>query len=110
MLYSRSVQYAIRALALLANQPSQQFVPIPDIARAARVPLPFLAKIVQNLAHKGLVTSRKGPGGGIALARPPAAMTLAEIQRAVEGEDRVGRCVLGLPRCSDHNPCPMHDV
>lgn len=110
MLYSRSAQYAIRALAVLAGEPPGEFVPIQELARSAGVPLPFLAKIMQTLARGRLVISRKGPGGGVALARPARNVTLAEIVCAVDGDDPVRECVLGLPRCSDRSPCPVHDV
>lgn len=110
MLYTRSAQYAIRALALLASEPRDNYVPIRDVARSARVPLPFLAKIMQVLARSGLVDSRRGPGGGVRLARAPHAVTLEEIVVAVDGEDSVRECVLGLPHCADTNPCPVHEV
>lgn len=110
MLYSRSAQYAIRALAVLAGASRGAFIPIQDLAHSAGVPLPFLAKIMQVLARSRLVVSQKGPGGGVALARPPAGVTLEAIVRAIDGDDAVSECVLGLPRCSDRSPCPVHDV
>jgi Rrf2 family protein len=110
MLYSRSAQYAIRALALMANESWDACVSIQEIARSARVPLPFLAKIMQTLAKCGIVVSQKGPGGGVALARPPQAVTLEEIVIAIDGDGIMRGCVLGLARCSDRNPCPVHEV
>jgi Rrf2 family protein len=110
VLYSRSAQYAIRALAVLAAEPPGQFVAIKQLSRIAGVPLPFLAKTMQALTRSGILCSRQGPGGGIALARSAGEVTLDDIVRVIDGDDPARGCVLGLARCSDRSPCPVHDV
>ena len=109
MIYSRSTQYAIRAMARLAALPAGTFVPVRDLAHDAQVPLAFLAKIMQTLTRRGLLASQKGPGGGIALSRAAAAITLEDIVVAVDGQELVSTCILGLQRCSDASPCVVHE-
>jgi Rrf2 family nitric oxide-sensitive transcriptional repressor len=65
-----------------------------------------LAKIVRNLADSGFITTQRGARGGFALARPPQAITLGEVVRALENDQALvecfredgGACVL-TPRC-----------
>lgn len=55
------------------------------LAARAGLPVPTVQKIVSRLTAAGLLRSVRGAGGGLQLARPPAAITLAEIVEAVEG-------------------------
>jgi Rrf2 family protein len=110
MMYSRSAQHAIRAMTYLSTLPPQTYCPVREVAKASRVPLPFLAKIIQALCRRGLVSTQKGPGGGVALARSPSRITLAEVVAAIDGREIMKECVLGLPRCGDASPCAMHSV
>jgi len=110
MLYSRSAQYAIRAMAHLATLPPAMYQPVRDVALKTRVPEQFLAKIMQMLARRRLVRSQKGRGGGVALALPPQRITVDDIVHAVDGEDPGKECLLGLTHCSDAAPCIVHEV
>jgi len=66
-----------------------------------------LAKVLQRLAHAGLVTSMRGPQGGFKLARPAEEITLLEIFEAIEGTLTVHACLLGQPKCLGH--CVLGD-
>lgn len=80
-----------------------------QIAEAANVPKPFLAKILLQLKKAGLVLARKGPGGGYALARKPENITLQQISLVMDqGFPGSRQCILGLERCMDQHPCPLH--
>lgn len=109
-MFSRGCQYAIRALVYLAEQNGSQCCQIREIADRLDVPYPFLAKVTQSLVSRGLVTSQKGPGGGIRLAREPGSIRLAAVIEAVDGPNSVKGCVLGLPECGDDDPCPLHEA
>ena|SRR5260221_10043525 len=69
MLYSKPCEYAIRALAQIAQAPKNEEVRAQEIARKEKLPRPVLAKVLQELVRKGLLKSRRGPGGGFRLAR-----------------------------------------
>ncbi len=109
MLYSRPCEYAIRATTYLARQRDGELVPVSEIARAERITLPFLSRILYDLARNGLLESRKGPGGGFRLARPARQIKLRDIVDAVDGLAGLERCATGLSVCSDEIPCPLHD-
>lgn len=80
---SAKADYACRAMAelALAEPPAKA----ERLATAQSIPLKFLENILLDLKHAGLVESQRGGDGGYWLARPPAAITLADIIRAVEG-------------------------
>ena len=57
------------------------------------VPLPTAQKLVGRLAAAGLLQSARGAAGGFRLARPAAAISLADIVEAVEGRIALTTCV-----------------
>lgn len=84
MRISAKADYAVRAaveLALAGEGP----VKGEAISRAQGIPPKFLENILGDLRHAGLVQSRRGADGGYALARPAAAITVADVIRAVDG-------------------------
>jgi Rrf2 family transcriptional regulator, iron-sulfur cluster assembly transcription factor len=109
MIFSRPCEYAIRALTSLAVAPSGA-ARAEEIAQAEGIPLPILSKVLQDLVRKGLLESRRGPGGGFRLARRLDLITLRDVVAAIDGLDPFYACVTGLPGCSDETPCPLHDM
>ena len=86
MKISQKADYAVRAVIDLAlhsraGAPSR----VAEIARRGRIPEKFLEAIVVDLRKAGLVSSRRGPEGGHALAQPPSAITLGMIRAAIDG-------------------------
>ncbi len=55
------------------------------LAEETGLPLPTVQKLVSRLSAAGLIESARGTGGGFRLARPPAAISVADIVEAVEG-------------------------
>jgi len=109
MMFSRADEYAIRAMTFLAGQPAGKLTGAREISKAENIPMQFLWKILQNLAKRRLIRSFKGLRGGYELAQRADQVTLSMVLQANDGADRFGRCVLGLPHCSDGNPCPLHE-
>jgi Rrf2 family protein len=109
MIYSRSAEYAIRAFVHLAQVPEGKFAMVKNIAEQEEIPAHFLAKILQQLARKGLLRSSKGPTGGFALRVPPSDVRLLDIVEALDGLTAYQQCASGLAECSDEMPCSMHD-
>jgi Rrf2 family iron-sulfur cluster assembly transcriptional regulator len=109
MIYSRSAEYAIRAFVHLAQVPDGKYAMVKNIAEQEDIPSHFLAKILQQLARKGLLRSSKGPTGGFALRVPAANVKLWDIVEALDGMSQYTACASGLSECSDEMPCSMHD-
>ena len=84
MRISARADYAVRAaveLAAAGEGPTKGEV----IAKAQAIPLKFLENILTDLRHAGIVRSQRGAEGGYWLARPAAAVTVADVIRAVDG-------------------------
>lgn len=74
------------------------------LARETGLPLPTVQKLVSVLTRAGLMVGARGTGGGVRLARPPAAITLADIIEAVEGPIAMTQCA-GPRDQPDAQPC-----
>jgi Rrf2 family protein len=77
--------YAFQALGYLGTQPLDRWVGSDDISEATGVARPYLVRILAALSSKGIINSKKGTGGGYALARKPCLITLCEVVRAIDG-------------------------
>ncbi|MFB6098318.1 MAG: Rrf2 family transcriptional regulator [Salinibacter sp.] len=82
---------------------------IETVSEALDIGFSFLTKVFQQLNEAGLLTSKRGPGGGVALTRPPGDISLYEIVVAIDGTALFEECVLGLPGCGEAEPCPLHE-
>jgi Rrf2 family protein len=109
MIYSRSAEYAIRAFVHLAQVPEGKYAMVKNIAEQEQIPAHFLAKILQQLARKGLLRSSKGPTGGFAMRVDPGEVRLLDIVEALDGLAPFQQCASGLAECNDDMPCSMHD-
>ena len=105
MLSSRA-RYATRALLDLTLHYDEHPVPIQEIATRQDIPLKFLEQILLSLKHSGFVQSRKGPGGGYFLAKPPHQITLGAVVRAMDGPLAPISCVSvsGYMECGCPDP------
>jgi len=63
-----------------------------SLAQETGIPTPTMAKLVSRLTAAGLLRSSRGVGGGLRLARPAAAISLADIVEAVEGPIALTAC------------------
>ena len=89
---TRATEYACLAMLYLAKQPAGKICFTAEIARAERIPTPYLVKVVNLLVKAGLIVSRRGQGGGIELARVADTITLREIVEVTEGEIAFNVC------------------
>ena len=64
-----------------------------QLAEETQLPLPTAQKLVSLLSKGGLLSSTRGTGGGIRLARPASAISLADIVEAVEGPIALTACL-----------------
>jgi Rrf2 family protein len=109
MIYSKSSEYAIRAAVYLARIPDGDYAMAKNIAADEEIPAPFLAKILQELARKGVLLSVKGPSGGFSLKKKASEIRLLDIVAAIDGLDQYDRCAEGHSQCSSKVACPLHD-
>jgi Rrf2 family protein len=82
---TQQLKYAIYGVFDLAYNGSARPVRIEEIGARQRIPARYLEQIFQRLRRAGLVTSKRGPGGGYRLGRPAEEITLADVAVAVDG-------------------------
>ena len=64
---------------------------------------PTIRKVLHPLTRAGLVTAKRGPTGGYALARPAERITLAEAIAALQGPLALTDC------CDQEGACEIQD-
>ena len=86
MKITKKGEYALKALIELAINYDKgiSVTLINDIAGHENIPPKYLEHIMLNLKNSGILTSKRGVGGGYTLSRPPAEISLGEILRTVE--------------------------
>ena len=85
MKLSNKGRYGVRAIFDIAFHSGGKATQIKDISRRQAIPPRFLEQIFQDLKRASLVTSKRGPKGGYALAMDPDDIRLGDIVRALEG-------------------------
>ena len=82
---THQLKYAIYGVFDLAYHATRRTIPIQEIGERQGIPARYLEQIFQRLWRAGLVASKRGPGGGYALARSPEEISLADVVLAVQG-------------------------
>lgn len=107
---SSACQYAIKACIYLSTKAvGHPLNGLKEIASEIDSPVPYTAKILNNLAKEKILNSGRGPHGGFALSKEPKAIRLMYIIDAIEGKNRFENCLLGDKMCSDLGQCPLHN-
>ena len=101
MRISQRLDYALRALVLLATASPGRHVAAGDLADRLGMPRRFVEQQITVLARAGVVECRRGASGGCALARPSDEITVKEVVLALHGE------VLDSPQQSDSATAEM---
>ena len=84
--------YAVVMMTAAARREASSRLSATELAEETGVPLPTAQKLMQRLAAHGLLIGQRGSGGGYALARPVADISLADIVEAVEGPITLTQC------------------
>ncbi|MDG5767533.1 Rrf2 family transcriptional regulator [Balneolales bacterium ANBcel1] len=111
MVLSKACTYGILASLHIARELDGKtgYVSIGRMSDNLRISFHFLTKILQQLTSAGILTSMKGPKGGVALKRDAEEITLLDIIIAIDGMKVFTECLLGMPGCGSEKPCPVHD-
>ncbi len=108
MQLSRKADYALRAVAYVAQLKKNELASIGRIAKARNIPREFLAKILKELTRAGILVSFQGVTGGYRLARAPKEVTYLDVIEAMEGPVAVNLCVDGSHTgCTREKACEI---
>ncbi len=112
---SQKCKYALQALLVLAREQTDDLLLVSDIAERENLPKKFLEAILLELNRNGLVRSRRGRGGGYALAKPAAGITFGQVVRIMDGPLAPLSCVSvnyyrRCDDCRDEETCAIRKV
>lgn len=93
MRLSNLADYAVVAMCAASRHCGGGRTSAAELAAETGLPAPTVQKLVSKLSAAGLLRSTRGAGGGLQLARPAAAITVADIVEAVEGPIALTQCV-----------------
>ena len=101
---TRLTDYATVVLTVLATRPGVVLSAV-ELADAAGLEVPTVAKVLKPLAQAGLVVGFRGAGGGYRLVRDAADISLVEIVEAMEGPLGMTECSLHAGNCGIEQSC-----
>ena len=108
---SNSSKYAIKAVLYLALHSSEENkIMVKDIAEPINVPQAYIAKLLQELAKRKLISSTRGPKGGFYLSESDKNGNVLNIVSAIDSERKLNACILSLEHCNEIKPCPLHHI
>ena len=108
MRLSSMADYAVVTMSAAARHCGMVRVSAAQLAAETGLPVPTVQKVVSLLTAAGLLRSARGAGGGLKLARPAAAISLADIVEAVEGPIALTSCVdTGRHDCGLESACTV---
>ena len=100
--FTKRADYGLMAIHYIAVHDEVGTVSAKRIAEEFAIPPELLAKILQRLAKRRLITSQNGPKGGYVLARSPSEISIGQVVRALEGP-------INIVSCFDHAGCPQEE-
>ncbi|EKN00530.1 MULTISPECIES: RrF2 family transcriptional regulator [Acidocella] len=112
---SQKCKYALQALMVLAREKDDKLLLVSEIAERENLPKKFLEAILLELNRNGLVRSRRGRGGGYALAKPADLITFGQVVRIMDGPLAPLACVSvnyyrRCDECRDEQACEIRKV
>jgi Rrf2 family protein len=80
-----------------------------EIAEQFDIPIELMAKVLQRLVQRGLLSSHQGTRGGYQLARPPSTISVADVIQAIDGPLTVTACSSQTQDCEQFAKCNVRD-
>lgn len=106
---SKKADYALLAMRHLAAHSDRGAVSTRELAEAHDIPTELLAKVLQRLVRARLLASHQGIRGGYGLARPAAAISVADVISAVDGPMMLTACSEVDHTCDQYAKCNIRD-
>jgi len=106
---SKKADYALLAMGYLAVRADAGASSAREIAEHHAIPVELMAKVLQRLVRRDLLTSHQGTRGGYLLARAPAQISVADVIQAVDGPLTVTACSVHEDSCDQYSRCNIRD-
>jgi len=106
LMISQTNEYALRAMIWLTKNKGKPQT-TKQIAKEMKIPVDYLAKILQILTRNEILSSQRGKSGGYKVNKDPKKISPLDIIMAVDPIRSITCCPIGL-KAHKHNLCPMH--
>ena len=106
---SKKADYALMAMKHLAMHPDSASTSAREIAEQYDIPVELMAKVLQVLARRGLLTSHQGTRGGYTLSKSSSSISVADIIQAIDGPLTVTACSTDDEGCEQFMKCNVRD-
>lgn len=107
---SLSCKAAIKAVVYIGSKSdSEEKMSVQEIAKFINENEHTVGKILQKLVKQDVIKSLKGPKGGFYISTEQKQEPIIRIIEAIDGKDVFNHCGLGLSKCSESHPCPIHN-
>lgn len=94
---SEATALGIHAMVLVAK--GDGWISADHLAQSLRASKAHLSKVLSSLADAGLLSAKRGPGGGYALAQPADVVSLLQVYEVLQGPARRDGCLFDAPIC-----------
>jgi FeS assembly SUF system regulator len=106
---SKKADYALMAMKHLAVRTDAASASAREIAEQYDIPIELMAKVLQQLARRGLLTSHQGTRGGYQLSKPTTSISVADIIQAIDGPLTMTSCSTEDEQCEQFMKCNVRD-
>ena len=105
-MFSTKGRYALRVMIDLAQQNSDDYVPLKDIAERQDISKKYLEIIAKEMVKGGLITGASGKHGGYKLCKDSSDYSVGEIIELMEGSFAPVACLKDdCFKCDRANKC-----
>ena len=82
---------------------------MPFLAETLKVPYNNLSKLIQQMARGGIIQTRQGKNGGVALISPEN-LSIKDVVQLIDGPTRLSECLKNHDFCSRIGECKLKGV
>lgn len=98
---NRKVEYALMALKIMSSKKANELTSAKEIVEGTGCPFDATARVLQKMAHHGILQSEQGASGGYRLVRELPGLSLYELMELILGPIAASKCLQGP------NPCDL---
>jgi Rrf2 family protein len=102
---NKKMEYALMALKLITQRPEGSLTSAKEVSDQMNISFEVTARVLQALSSRGLLKAEYGVGGGYALARPLAEVSLHELSEMLEGHTIITKCLSSDEPCETQPTC-----
>ncbi len=106
---SKKADYGLIAVKHLATHRHAHACSANEISEEYGISTTLMAKVLQKLAHHGVVVAKHGSGGGYQLARDPEQISALDVISAIDGPVLITSCVTSHGNCDATDRCSVRE-